>query len=90
MKQELNLCAEIVQKSIKKLKNHRSRSGSRKNLQEIADASSYFEDDFQYDEKGIEKHFRKDGVGKILSEVSHVLQRVEPFEAGKSGMNYMT
>ena len=55
-----------------------------KTLQEMADASNYFfEDDFQYDEKGVKKHFRKEGVGEVLTEVSHVLQRVEPFEAEK-------
>ncbi len=85
MKRKYNLCAEIGTEKYKEIEKIIDLVRDRvKTLQEIADASSYFiEDDLQYDEKGIEKHFRKDGVGKILSEVSLALQRVEPFEAGR-------
>jgi glutamyl-tRNA synthetase len=85
MKRELNICAETGTEKYQEIEKIIGLVRDRvKTLKEIADASGYFfEDDFQYDEKGVKKHFRKEGVGKVLSEVSRALQKVEPFEAEK-------
>lgn len=49
-------------------------------LVELADASAYFfTDDFSYDEKGLRKHFTKDGVADILARGRAALEQVDPF-----------
>ncbi len=49
-------------------------------LVELADASAYFfTDDFTYDEKGLRKHFTKDGVADILARGRDALEQVDPF-----------
>ncbi|WKV08781.1 glutamate--tRNA ligase [Thermoanaerobacterium sp. CMT5567-10] len=51
-----------------------------KTLNEIADAMSYyFNDEFDYDEKGVKKYFEKDGVDNILKEAIEVLDKVDDF-----------
>lgn len=53
-----------------------------KTLQEVAEAAHYFFlDDFPYDEKGVEKHFRRENSRQILTEISQTLAAVEPFDA---------
>lgn len=53
-----------------------------KTLAEIADASSYFfKDDFDYDQKGVAKHFKKDGIQLIIRRIQEVLKEVQPFTA---------
>ncbi|MDZ7609261.1 MAG: glutamate--tRNA ligase [Candidatus Desulforudaceae bacterium] len=49
-------------------------------LVELADASAYFfSEDFSYDEKGVRKHFTKEGVAQVLTRGREALARVEPF-----------
>ncbi len=49
-------------------------------LVELADASaSFFTEDYPYDEKGVRKHFTKDGVAEILARGRAALARVESF-----------
>ncbi|MGF7431423.1 glutamate--tRNA ligase [Thermoanaerobacterium thermosaccharolyticum] len=51
-----------------------------KTLNEIAEAMSYyFNDEFDYDEKGVKKYFEKDGVDNILKEAIEVLDKVDDF-----------
>lgn len=51
-----------------------------KTLAEIADASDYFfTDDFSYEEKGVRKHFRKDGVAGLLETAGKRLAQLETF-----------
>ncbi|WHE07873.1 glutamate--tRNA ligase [Thermoanaerobacterium thermosaccharolyticum] len=51
-----------------------------KTLNEIADAMSYyFNDEFDYDEKGVKKYFEKNGVDNILKEAIKVLDKVDDF-----------
>ena len=53
-----------------------------KTLAEIADASRYFfTDDFEYDQKGVAKHFKKDGVHVMIKRIQEVLAGVEPYTA---------
>ncbi len=55
-----------------------------KTLHEVVEASNYFfQDDFTYDEKGVEKHFRKKNAGDILNEIAKTLEIVEPFQASQ-------
>ncbi|MDO9534791.1 MAG: glutamate--tRNA ligase [Bacillota bacterium] len=52
-----------------------------KTLREVADASLYFfRDEFEYDEKGVEKHFRKEGAADLLNQISSALENAEPFQ----------
>jgi len=52
-----------------------------KTLSEIVDASTYFfSDEFNYDENGVKKHFRKPGVRDILLKARQVLEKLEPFD----------
>lgn len=52
-----------------------------KTLNEIVDAATYFfNDDFDYDQKGVSKHFSKPGVAKLLQQARSVLEKVEPFD----------
>lgn len=52
-----------------------------KTLAEIADASEYFfKDDFDYEEKGVKKHFQKDGVAKLLEAARERLAQLERFD----------
>lgn len=51
-----------------------------KTLAEVAEASEYFfNDDFSYEEKGVRKHFQKDGVVEILQKARERLALLEPF-----------
>ncbi|MDD4169274.1 MAG: glutamate--tRNA ligase [Desulfotomaculaceae bacterium] len=51
-----------------------------KTINEIVDASTYFfSDDFEYDQKGVNKHFCKLGVAKLLKQARYVLEKVDPF-----------
>ncbi len=51
-----------------------------KTLNEIAEAMSYyFNDEFDYDEKGVKKYFEKNGVDNILKEAIEVLDKVDDF-----------
>ncbi len=51
-------------------------------LQEIADASPYFFRDIdEYEVKGVEKYFKKEGCDKLLKRASERLLSVEPFVA---------
>ncbi len=51
-------------------------------LEEIAEASVYFfHDEFPYEEKGTEKHFRQEGARNLLEEISSCLTSIEPFQA---------
>ncbi|RJX24661.1 MAG: glutamate--tRNA ligase [Dethiobacter sp.] len=55
-----------------------------KTLREVVEASDYFfQDDFSYDEKGVEKHFRKKSTGDILNQIFNTLETVEPFQASR-------
>jgi len=52
-----------------------------KTLAELADASAYFyHDRFEYDEKGIRKHFSKDNTADYLLRVAEELQKLEPYD----------
>ena len=52
-----------------------------KTLAELADASAYFyHDRFEYDEKGIRKHFSKDNEADYLLRVAEELQKLEPYD----------
>ncbi|SNX55181.1 glutamate--tRNA ligase [Thermoanaerobacterium sp. RBIITD] len=63
---------------IKKIVN--AVRGREKTLAEIADAMSYyFIDEFDYDEKGVKKHFEKDGVADILKKAVEALNDVSNF-----------
>ncbi len=51
-----------------------------KTLVDLADASSYFyRDEFTYDPKGVEKHFRKEGTAGLLRQAAALVQKIEPF-----------
>lgn len=51
-------------------------------LEEIADAAVYFfKDEFTYEEKGVQKHFRKTGVQTVLEEAAGSLEKLESFDA---------
>ena len=51
-----------------------------KTLQEVVEASDYFfRDDFAYNPKGVEKHFRHKNAVGILDEIIKTLSQVEPF-----------
>ncbi len=53
-----------------------------KTLAELADASTYFyRDDYTYDPKGVEKHFRREGSADLLHRAAALLQHIEPFNA---------
>ncbi len=53
-----------------------------KTLAEIADASRYFfTDDFDYDPKGVAKHFKREGVHLLLRRIQEMLESVDPFTA---------
>jgi glutamyl-tRNA synthetase len=55
-----------------------------KTLREVADASLYFfRDEFEYEEKGVEKHFRKEGTAYILDQIAVALGNTEPFTPEK-------
>lgn len=52
-----------------------------KTLAEIADASDYFfDDDFTYEEKGVKKHFQKEGVASLLQAAGQRLAGLETFD----------
>lgn len=52
-----------------------------KTLAEIAEASDYFfDDDFTYEEKGIRKHFQKEGVASLLQAAGQRLAKLETFD----------
>lgn len=52
-----------------------------KTLAELAEASTYYyRDEFSYDPKGVEKHFRKEGSADLLRKAAELLQRLEPFD----------
>lgn len=51
-----------------------------KTLVELADACTYFyKDDYTYDPKGVEKHFRKEGSAQLLRRAADLLRHLEPF-----------
>jgi glutamyl-tRNA synthetase len=51
-----------------------------KTLSELAEASTYFyRDEFSYDPKGVEKHFRKEGSAELLRRAAGLLRNFEPF-----------
>lgn len=51
-----------------------------KTINEVADASAYFfRDDYDYEEKGVRKYFRKPGTAEVLGHARQVLERLEPF-----------
>ncbi len=51
-----------------------------KTLEELADVVSYFfSDEFQYEEKGIRKHFLPEGAAEKLAEAKKIIASVEPF-----------
>lgn len=53
-----------------------------KTLADLADASTYYyEDEFSYDPKGVEKHFRKEGSAGLLLRAADLLEKLEPFTA---------
>lgn len=53
-----------------------------KTLEELADGVSYFfTDRFEYDEKGVRKHFTPEGTAEHLSRARERLAQVEPFTA---------
>lgn len=50
-------------------------------LAEIADASSYFfTGDFLYEEKGVEKYFKNEGIPRIFSDIYNIVKNIEPFD----------
>ncbi|NLG86886.1 MAG: glutamate--tRNA ligase [Firmicutes bacterium] len=52
-----------------------------KTLEELVDVVSYFfSDDFEYEEKGVRKHFVPAGAGEILRQAKEIIASVEPFE----------
>lgn len=52
-----------------------------KTLAELPEASTYFyEDTFPYDDKGVEKHFRKEGTAGLLRRAAEKLGQLEPFD----------
>ncbi len=53
-----------------------------KTLAEIAEAARYFfTDDFEYDQKGVAKHFKRDGVLMLLRRIEETLESIDPFTA---------
>jgi len=52
-----------------------------KTLVELADLSFYFyRDDFSYDQKTLEKAFKKNGAAKILGDIAQQLQELKTFD----------
>jgi glutamyl-tRNA synthetase len=52
-----------------------------KTLAEMADASTYFYREVDsYDEKGVRKHFRKEGSAALLRRAASLLHTLEPFD----------
>ena len=52
-----------------------------KTLADLADSAGYFySDSFSYDEKGIEKHFRKEGVAELLRKATAALYALDVYE----------
>ncbi len=52
-----------------------------KSLVELAEASTYFyRDEFEYEPKGVEKHFRKEGAAQLLLRAAALLKHLEPFD----------
>jgi glutamyl-tRNA synthetase len=53
-----------------------------KTLDELADNASYFlTDDFEYDEKGINKYFKKEGAAGYLRQAASLIDNATEFEA---------
>ncbi|MDY6825813.1 MAG: glutamate--tRNA ligase [Bacillota bacterium] len=53
-----------------------------KTLDELADIASYFlTDDFEYDEKGVKKHFKKEGASRHLRQAASLIDAMPEFEA---------
>lgn len=51
-----------------------------KTLAEFPEATSYFYDDtYSYDEKGVEKHFRKEGAADLLRQAAEKLGQLDQF-----------
>lgn len=52
-----------------------------KTLAELADACTYFyREDYSYDPRGVEKHFRKEGSAGLLRRAAELLRHLEPFD----------
>lgn len=51
-----------------------------KTLAEVSEASGYFfTDEFTFDEKGVAKHFKKNGAAMMLQQIGEALEKVNPF-----------
>ena len=85
LKEENLISEEISSEEYEKIKNIVDLVRERvKTLREVADASLYFfRDEFEYDQKGVEKHFRKEGVAEMLNQISRALENAEPFQPEK-------
>ncbi len=54
-------------------------------LKELAEASEYFYlDDFEYDQKGIKKAFKKEGASDVLRTISQKLSKLDEFSEEKT------
>ena len=52
-----------------------------KTLSELAEASTYFyRDQFAYDPKGVEKHFKKEGTAELLRKAAETLEKLPAFD----------
>ena len=59
----------------------RSVSDRVKTLAEMAAASTYFYREIEpYDEKGVKKHFRREGSAALLRRAADLLRRLQPFD----------
>ncbi len=60
-----------------------------KTLAELAQASTYFfHDRFEYDEKGLQKHFNKEGTADLLRRAAERLARLESFDTAATEEAY--
>ena len=52
-----------------------------KTLSELAEASTYFyRDQFDYDAKGVQKHFKKEGTAALLRKAAETLEQLSTFD----------
>ncbi len=60
-------------------------------LVELADISNYFYDDaFEYEEKGVKKHFSRENAADQIRRVAEELERLEPYDKDSTEALYRT
>lgn len=58
-------------------------------LEELAEAAEYFFlDDFEYDQKGIKKAFKKEGAADVLRSIRQELDALDDFNEGKTEAHF--